>query len=94
MEIIIDSLPTHLWAIPLFVDVKNNTTGVHAEGKGKMTLTYSRDISEYVAAKLLGFEKWEQRYYISGDIETWNEVVSAAGKGVKSDVSCNLVERL
>ncbi|KAF2495431.1 NAD(P)-binding protein [Lophium mytilinum] len=95
MESFVQGLPTHLTVYPLEVDVENNTAGLPVKGEGPISLTYSRDIAKYVAS-LLSLDKWEQSYFITADVKTWNEIVAAAevGKGVKFNVSYDSVEKL
>lgn len=95
MEIIMEGLPTHIKANRLFIDVGNNVAAIPNKGEGKITLTYSRDIAKYIP-KLLSLKNWEQRYFILGEVKTWNEIVAAAevGKGVKFDVTYDSIEKL
>ncbi|KAF2812095.1 NAD(P)-binding protein [Mytilinidion resinicola] len=95
MESFVQGMPWYLTVYPLKVDIENSTAGLPVKGEGLISLTYSRDIAKYVAS-LLGLEKWEQSYFITADVKTWNEIVAAAeaGKGVKFNVSYDSIEKL
>jgi hypothetical protein len=86
---------THLITFPICVDVAQNFAGLPASGNASVTFTYSYDIGKYVTA-LLGLDKWEQDYRISGEVKTWNEVIEIAekAKGVKFDVAYDPIEKL
>ncbi|KAL1599833.1 hypothetical protein SLS60_007638 [Paraconiothyrium brasiliense] len=95
MEYVTEGLPSTLTINTLMIDIKNNAAGLPINGEGKITLTYSRDIAKYIP-KLLTLEKWEQAYFVVGDVKSWNEIVAAAekGKGVKFSVTYDSVEKL
>jgi hypothetical protein len=79
----------------MIVDVENDAAGIPASGNAPITFTYSYDIGKYVAA-LLGTDKWENEYSITGETKTWNEVVAIAekAKGVKFNVAYDAIETL
>lgn len=95
MEYAVDGLPSTIKSHTLMIDVQNNAAALPNKGESRVTLTYSRDIAKYIP-KLLGLQKWQQAYFIVGDIKSWNEVVAAAeaGKGVKFDVAYDSIEKL
>jgi hypothetical protein len=87
--------PTHINIVPNPIDVRNNVASIPGSGDNPVHLTYTFDVGKYTAA-LLGLEKWEQNYYITGDQKTWNEVVAVVekAKGVKFEVTYDSVEKL
>jgi hypothetical protein len=95
MEYYVQGLPSYLSIGSFEIDVENNAAGLPVKGEAPIALTYSRDIAKYVAS-LLSLEKWEQTYFITADVKTWNEIVAAAeaGKGFKFNVTYDPIEKL
>jgi hypothetical protein len=95
LDYIILNHPTHMRPIAKMVDVENNVAGLPGTGSDPIHFTYSYDVAKYTAA-LLALEKWEQNYYIAGDIKTWKEVVEIVekAKGVKFNVVYDPIENL
>lgn len=95
MEIAVQGLPSHLDVKPLVINVAHNAAALPASGTARIALTYSRDIARYVP-KLLSLPAWDEKYFVAGDVRSWNEIVAAAekGKGVKFDVAYDGVEKL
>jgi hypothetical protein len=95
LDYYVPGLPSYLSTSSICVDVASNFAGIPGAGNAPVTFTYSYDIGKYVAA-LLGVDKWEQDYRITGETKTWNEVVAITekAKGVKFDVFYDPLEKL
>jgi hypothetical protein len=88
-------IPSYCRPSSFFVDVKNNKAGIPGSGDYPMYFTHTTDIGKYTAA-LLGTEKWGNRYFIAGDVKTWNEFIAIAErvKDTKFQVSYDSLEKL
>lgn len=63
-------------AFPLVVDVENNAA-VPGSGDVNCVFTHTNDVAKFVV-KALDLEKWPEHLFMSGDSNTWNEVVALA----------------
>jgi len=95
LDYYVPGYPTYVKIAPFSVDVKNNAAAIPGSGDRPLHFTHTWDVGKFIVP-LLGLEKWERKYFISGDIKTWNEVLAVAEqvKGVKFDVTYDSAEKL
>ena len=95
LDYYVPGLLSHLFKVPICIDVEHNAASIPGSGNTPITFTYSYDVGKYVAA-LLGLNKWEQDYHITGETKTWNEVIEITekAKGAKLDVVYEPIEKL
>lgn len=70
-------VPSHLQIQALWVSLAHKMAAIPGDGNNKIVFTHSRDVGRFVEA-LLGLNKWDQRYFTSGDRMTLNQVVDTA----------------
>jgi hypothetical protein len=88
-------VPSYLTNFALSIDVQNNVAGIPGSGERQVHFTHSFDVAKFTVAAL-GLEKWEWKYFISGDKKSWKEVLAIAErvKGVKFDVSFDSTQKM
>jgi hypothetical protein len=87
---------SHVPRTALALDIQANAAAIPGSGDYPVYLTHSRDIAAYTARLLSLPTRWVSKYWLHGDVKTWNEVVAIAekAKGVKFDVTYDSVEKL
>jgi hypothetical protein len=95
LEFLAPGIPTYANTTPLFVDVANNAAAIPGSGDYPVHFTWTKDIGKYITA-LLGLEKWENKYLITGDTKTFDEIIAIGEKikGAKFDVKYDSKEKL
>lgn len=95
LEYFVDGLPTYLTRYTLGIDLDHNAAAIPGTGNVPLVFTWTFDVAKFVA-RLVGLQKWEEKYLVKGGVHTWNEAIAICekAKGVKFDVHYDPVEKL